>query len=277
MQAERLGRVLGEAAMAEVGDEPVRTRLSRPPQLRELVQDALLARSLRWGMISRNACTAVVRPRVLRHPMRVFTPAQVVTFLDAARGDRFEALYVLAVTTGLRQGELFGLQWDDIDPGHGALQVRHQLRELNGRLWLAPPKTATARRKVHLPAFAVAALRAHRARMLAEGHPHGLVFCDTDGQPHRKSNVLRRSFVPVLERAGLPRIRFHDLRHTAATLLLQQGVHPKVVQEMLGHSQISLTLDTYSHVLPSLGEDAARRLDTLLGPPSGEAAAVVVP
>jgi integrase len=101
--------------------------------------------------------------------------------------------------------------------------------------------------------------------MLAERDLQELVFGDTRGGPVRKSNLVRRSFLPLLKRAGLPRIRFHDLRHTAATLLLLAGVHPKVVQERLGHSQIAITLDTYSHVLPSMGRDAAKKLDALLG------------
>jgi integrase len=100
--------------------------------------------------------------------------------------------------------------------------------------------------------------------MRAEGNLDGLVFCDTHGGPLRKSNLLRRSFLPLLKRAGLSAMRFHDLRHTAATLLLAQGVHPKIVQERLGHSQISLTLDTYSHVLPGMGRGAACKLDELL-------------
>ncbi|HKV44302.1 MAG TPA: site-specific integrase, partial [bacterium] len=145
------------------------------------------------------------------------------------------------------------------------LHVCHALHELAGRLWLDEPKNAKARRTVDLPIIAVTALREHRERMLAEGHPHGLVFCDTHGGPVRKSNLVRRSFLPLIKRAGLPRIRFHDLRHTAATLLLLQGVHPKVVQERLGHSQISVTLDTYSHVLPSMGREAAAKLDAFFG------------
>ncbi len=100
--------------------------------------------------------------------------------------------------------------------------------------------------------------------MLIEGHLDGPVFNDTRGGPLRKSNLLRRSFAPLTKQAGLPAIRFHDLRHTTATLLLTQGVHPKIVQERLGHSQISLTLDTYSHVLPGMGREAAAKLDTLL-------------
>jgi integrase len=140
-------------------------------------------------------------------------------------------------------------------------------------LWIGEPKTAKARRQVDLPAIAVEALRDHRQRMLAEGHPHGLVFCDTAGGPLRKSNLIGRSWHPLLEKAELPRIRFHDTRHTHATLLLSQGVHPKIVQERLGHSQIALTLDTYSHVLPGMGREAAAKLDALLVPPARPAAA----
>ncbi len=196
--------------------------------------------------------------------MQALASGQVVQLLETARGDRLEALYVLAVTTGLRQGELLGLQWEDVDLAGAALHVRHTLHELNGRLWIGEPKTRRARRQVDLPSIAVVALQDHRERMLIEGHSDGLVFCDTQGGPLRKSNLLRRSFLPLLKRAGLPTIRFHDLRHTAATLLLAQGVHPKIVQERLGHSQISLTLDTYSHVLPGMGREAASKLDALL-------------
>ena len=130
-------------------------------------------------------------------------------------------------------------------------------------LQLTEPKTSKGRRRVELPAFAVSALREHRKQMLAAGTPGPWVFCDTQGHPLRKSNVVRRSFKPLLRKTGLPDIRFHDLRHTAATLLLTQGVHPKIVQERLGHAQISLTLDTYSHVLPSMQKEAAAKLDDL--------------
>lgn len=238
------------------------------PRGRQMTFDRLhraLGQALQWGLVPRNVCDAVTRPRAPRPTMRVFTPEQVDTLLTAARDDRFHALYVLAITTGLRQGELLGLQWDDIDLARAVLHVRHALHEVAGRIWLDEPKTPKARRAVDLPAMAVASLREHRERMLREGHPHGLVFCDTQGGSVRKSNLVRRSFLPLLKKASLPRIRFHDLRHTAATLLLLQGVHPKVVQERLGHSQISITLDTYSHVLPSMGREAAAKLDALLG------------
>ncbi len=238
------------------------------PRGRQMAYDRLhraLGQALQWGMVPRNVCDAVTRPRAPRPTMQVLIPEQVNALLEVARADRFHALYVLAVATGLRQGELLGLQWDDVDLGRAVLHVRRALHELAGRLWLDEPKSAKARRTVDLPVIAVAVLREHRERMLAEGHPHGFVFCDTQGGPVRKSNLVRRSFLPLLKRAGLPRIRFHDLRHTAATLLLLQGVHPKVVQERLGHSQISITLDTYSHVLPSMGREAAAKLDALFG------------
>jgi hypothetical protein len=117
---------------------------------------------------------------------------------------------------------------------------------------------------IDLPSSTVEALKQHRKEMAKEGNINGWVFCDTKGGPIRKSNLLRRSFKPLLALAELPPIRFHDLRHTAATLLLAEGIHPKVVQERLGHSQISLTLDTYSHVLPSMQRAAADKLDQFL-------------
>jgi len=236
------------------------------PRGRQMAYDRLhsaLSQVVRWGLTPRNVCDAVTRPRAPRPTVQVLTAEQANALLVAAREDRFYALYVLAVTTGLRQGELLGLQWDNIDLAGAVLRVRHALHEVAGRLWLDEPKTTKARRTVDLPAVAVAALYDHRERGLTEGHPSGLVFCDTRGGPMRKGNLVRRSFIPLLNRAGLPRIRFHDLRHTAATLLLLQGVHPKVVQERLGHSQISMTLDTYSHVLPSMGREAAVKLDSL--------------
>lgn len=225
-----------------------------------------LRQALRWGLIPRNPCDAVEKPRAPRPQFTVLDSKQTTALLTAARGNRLEALYVLAVTTGLRQGEMLGLQWDDVDLRARTLSVRHTLEEDNrsGDLRLVEPKTASARRRVDLLMLAVEALRRHRRAMLADGHVGGLVFRDTDGKPIRKSNLTRRSFKPLLTKAKLPDIRFHDLRHTAATLLLAEGVHPKVVQERLGHAQIHVTLDTYSHVLPSMQRDATARLDRLL-------------
>lgn len=227
-----------------------------------------LGQAVKWGTIPRNVCEAVEKPRAPKKPIKVLNKDQVDSLLTVAQEDRLYALYVLAVTTGLRQGELLALQWEDVDLDSDALSVRHTLLEMDGKLELVEPKTAMACRKVDLPQMAVKALRRHRKQMLAEGHIGSCVFCDTKGGPIRKSNLIRRSFKPLLKNAGLPDIRFHDLRHTAATLLLVQGVNPKVVQERLGHAQISLTLDTYSHVLPSIQKEAASKLDSLFAKPN---------
>ncbi len=236
---------------------------ARMRQLTHAVLRRALGQALKWNMILRNACDCVEKPKAPKKTMQVLDPTQVAQFLSAAESDRLFALYVLALAAGLRQGELLGLQQEDIGLKTGKVFVRRQLSEDNGVLRLTEPKTEKARRCVDLPEFAIAALRDHRKRMLVEGNFGSFVFCDSTGKPLRKSNVTRRSFKPLLQKAGLPAIRFHDLRHTAATLLLSQGVHPKIVQERLGHSQIAVTLDTYSHVLPSMQKEAAAKLDTL--------------
>jgi len=241
-------------------------RAKRSPRLRQMAHAVLhkaLGQALKWNLVFRNVCDAVDKPRVARKAIQVLDIDQIRKFLKTTASDRLHALYVLAVSTGLRQGEILGLHWQDIDLKTAALSVRRQLSEDAGVLQLTEPKTDKGRRRVDLPEFAVEVLREHRKRMLAEGHPGPWVFCDSEGNPIRKSNMLRRSFFPLLLEAKVPRIRFHDLRHSAATLLLSQGVHPKIVQERLGHSQISLTLDTYSHVLPSMQREAAAKLDKL--------------
>jgi integrase len=178
-----------------------------------------------------------------------------------AEGHRLGALFVLAVATGMRQGELFGLRWEDVDLKAGIVSVQRTLEEIDGKLRLKEPKSEKSRRRIDLPAFAIEALVRHKARMMPEGFLAGPVFPDTEGSWLRKSNFTRKVFKPLLKKAGLPDVRFHDLRHGHATLMLSLGEHPKVVQERLGHSQISLTLDTYSHVLPSVHRGAAAKID----------------
>ena len=245
-------------------------RTGASPRLRQLTH-AILRRAVnqavKWGAIPRNVCDAVDPPRVARKEIHALTAEQAKALLKAAADDRLGAIYTLAITTGLRLGELFGLQWADVDlaAGSGSLCVRHTLMEMNGKLSLSEPKTAKSRRKVELSAMAVAALWDHRRKMLAAGHGfEGHVFRDSRGGPLRRSHFTADTFKPLLKRAGLPDIRFHDLRHTAATLMLSGGEHPKVVQEMLGHSNISMTMDTYSHVLPTMQRAAVDRLGDLL-------------
>jgi integrase len=232
-----------------------------------------LAQAVRWDLIARNPSDAVKAPRPTSEEMRPLSAEEVRKLLEAAHGDRLEALYVLAVTTGMRRGELLGLKWSDIDLKNGRLSIRRALtRTDNGkRVALAEPKTRGSRRNVRLTQRAVEALRSHLERQLAEievagdfYEDHGLVFTTEAGTPINPSNLRQRSFAPLLKKAGLPHIRFHDLRHTCATLLLSKGVHPKFVQELLGHATIAITLDTYSHVMPGMGDQAATAMDQAL-------------
>jgi integrase len=173
----------------------------------------------------------------------------------------------------MRQGELLGLKWEDVDLEGGTVQVRRTLSTATGGGFrFGPPKTAKSRRSVKLPGAALSALKKHRQAQLEERMrlaglfvDHGLVFASRVGTPVSRQDLVTRSFKPLLKRAGLPDVRFHDLRHTCATLLLGRGVHAKLVQELLGHSTISVTLDTYSHVLPGMSDAAAAAMDEALG------------
>jgi integrase len=194
--------------------------------------------------------------------------------LDVARGHRFETLYVLAIHTGMRRGELLGLKWDDVDLENATVRVRRTLTRIdNGRrLALGPPKNKQSRRTVRLTERAVEALRSHLERQLGEIEAlgdlykdQGLVFTTEAGTLINPSNLRQRSLAPLLKRAGLPQITFHDLRHTCASLLFQRNVHPKFVQELLGHASVAITLDTYSHMLPGMGGEAAEAMGEVLG------------
>jgi integrase len=223
------------------------------------------------GLIPRNATDAVKPPQVRREEMRPLAPEQVKILLEAARGDRLEALYVLAVTTGLRQGELLGLKWEDVDLEDGTLQVRRTLATTKGGPQLTSPKTKGSCRTVRLTQSTVNALRSHLERQLGEidragslWRENGLIFASETGDPLARRNVTTHRFKPLLKRAELPQIRFHDLRHTCATLLLGRNVNPKIVSEMLGHASIAITLDIYSHVLPNMQSEAAKAMEDAL-------------
>ncbi len=238
--------------------------------LHALIHKAL-SNAVRWGMLQRNIADLVDPPRSRHFAIATLSPEQARAFLAAARGHRLEALYVLAVTTGMRQGELLGLRWRDVDVDAGTLQIRGSLQATPEGRRILEPKTAGSRRRVALSKQPIDALRRHRVaqaeerlRLGAGWEDSDLVFCSAAGHPITASG-LRRSFEPLLKRAGLPRMRFHDLRHTAATLLLGRGVHPKVVSEMLGHTRISTTLDLYSHVSMTMQQQAADAFDAILG------------
>ena len=231
-----------------------------------------LDQAMRWNLIARNPVELVDAPRPERHEVTALSAEQVSKLLATAAGDRHEALYVVAVTGGLRLGEILGLRWADLDWATGALQVRRSLgRTKQNGLAFTEPKTQKGRRSVALPTIALDALRRHTGRQLEDKmkvrnlwDEGDLIFPNEIGRPIERQNLVRRSFKLMLTKAELPPIRFHDLRHTTATLLLQLGEHPKVVQERLGHATIAVTMDIYSHVMPDLQQAAATKLDRLL-------------
>lgn len=226
-----------------------------------------LERAARHGLIARNIADLVAAPRVVRREMRPLTREQARALLAVAQtvdGGRWEPLIALALHTGMRHGELLALRWEDLDLELAQLRVRRTLARVRGvGLVFNEPKTRSGRRRIALARPAVAALRAQRARLREERLAAGaawtdldLVFASPAGTPYAP-DAVRRVLARLLRRAELPRIRFHDLRHTCATLLLQANVNPKVVSERLGHSSVARTLDVYSHVLPDMQEDAA--------------------
>lgn len=236
--------------------------------LHAVIHKALEA-AVRFDLVPRNVADRVSAPSArTRREMATLTATQVKTLFTTARGERLEALYVLAVTTGMRLGELLALAWSEVDLDGGTLRVTHSIHHGREGAWqLTSPKTAKGHREILLLPEAVAALRAHRARQLEERlaagqdwHEHGFVFTRRDGEPIRGTHVLEHYFRPLLKRAGLPPIRFHDLRHTAATLMLSESTNPLVVSQVLGHADIAITLGVYGHVTSDMQRSAATNL-----------------
>jgi integrase len=223
-----------------------------------------------WNLVARNPCDGVSPPRRQHYEIKPLTLEQCLHFLAAAKGHPLEALFVLALVTGMRRGELVGLKWQDINLADNTLQIKRIVtRKPGGGHMEAETKTAQSRRTVVLVPFATEALKRHQIHQkearLKAGEAwieHNLVFCTPRGD-YLGEQVLV-PFKRLLKTAGLPNIRFHDLRHSTATLLLSIGVHPKVVQETLGHSEIGITMNIYSHVLPTMQRDAMARLTALL-------------
>jgi integrase len=238
-----------------------------------------LSQAVSDGIIPRNAADGVKPPRVSApgEEIRPLTSEECGAFLEASRGERLEALCVLAVHCGLRVGELLALRWEDADleAAKPALMVRRTLtRGEEGRGWVVGASTKSGKgRRVRLSRPAVAALKDHRKRQLEERmrlaglwRDQGLVFPSETGSLLNPSNLRNRSFKRIKARSGVREdLRFHDLRHTCATLLLREGVNVKVVSEMLGHASITITLNTYSHVLPDMQDSAADAMEAALG------------
>ncbi len=237
-------------------------------KIHSLIKDSL-NKAERWGMIQRNVASLVDRPKSFRKEMKIWSVEEVKKFLDISIGSRYYVAFLLALTTGMRQGEILGLRWKDIDFENNSLSIVQTLSH-DGKSFNSQAKTKTSLRSIILPNETLKILKDHQNMVLLEKQQNdilyidnNLVVCTNIGTPCLPRNILR-TFYSLIKKAELPRIRFHDLRHTHATLLLKQGVNPKIVAERLGHSNIKITLETYSHVLPSMQTDSANKINKLL-------------
>ena len=229
--------------------------------------------AVRWGYLTRNPLEAADPPRTQgngQQEMKTWSAEQLSAFLASTKGERLFPLWRVLAMTGMRRGEAVGLRWDDVDLENARLSVRRALIPHGDTVIVSEPKTARSRRVIALDAETIAALQAQATRQLAEQErlgatwrDSGYVFTKENGKPHHPQTVSR-SFEQALTEAKLPRIRLHDLRHTHATLALQAGIHPKVVSERLGHATVSITLDTYSHAIPAMQEEAAEKIAGLV-------------
>jgi integrase len=234
----------------------------------KLIRNAL-ADAYRMELVTRNVATQVKTPPMNNQRRPDLGLAEAKRLLQVIDGERLEAPYVLALTTGLRRGELLGLRWDDIDLSSRQLHVRRALQRVDGKLQMVEPKTSTSVRAVVLPRIAVRYLQEHRGRQDAERltlgngwREHGLVFASSIGTPIEPRNVNRRRD-ELRHKADLDWLRLHDLRY--ATFLLAKRVPPRAIMEVLGHSEIGVTMNTYTHVLPELRQEAADAIDDLFG------------
>jgi integrase len=228
--------------------------------------------AVRWGRLTRNPIEAADPPRVAGsgHEMKTWSGAQLATFLEATRDDRLHGLWHLLALTGMRRGEALGLRWEDVDLEQGRLSVRRALIPNGKTVVLSEPKTARGRTVVALDPGTVDVLKAQAAKQLEEqrewndsASDSSYIFTKEDGTAYHPE-VVSRCFRQAVKRALLPEIRLHDLRHTHATLALRAGIHPKVVSERLGHATVSITLDTYSHAIPAMQEEAAAKIAELV-------------
>jgi integrase len=248
-------------------------RGARTIQLVHITLHCALAQAVKEGLIGRNPLDAVERPKVETQQFQIFTEEQARQFLIAAAGSKYEAVFYLALTTGMRKGELLGLMWTDLDWDKGVLLIQRQLQQAGSTsAVLAPPKTRAGRRAIKLGHGALAQLDAHRKRQeMAKAfagekwQESGLIFTSGIGTFLDQSKISRE-FKRILEKAGLPNIRFHDLRHTSISFLLDMNTPVNTVQIRAGHSKASVTMDIYGHAMARSQEEAAERIEELVTP-----------
>ena len=230
-----------------------------------------LKQAVRQGLIVRNVAQAVTPPKAAHREMKHLTASQLHALLSATANDWYYPIFHLAAWTGMRRGEVVGLKWQDVDLGQSTVSVRRSLLRVAGKGFVeGAPKTAKSKRLISITDDVVTMLKRHRAaqaeKRLAAGpawQDNDLVFAAAVGGPIDPDEITH-AFYNAVRRLGLPHVRFHDLRHTHASLLLAQNVHPKVVQERLGHSTIAITLDTYSHSIPGLQGAAAKAFEGIM-------------
>jgi len=232
----------------------------RTVQYMHAVLRRALNQAIQWEIIAKNPTSKVSPPTPPKRAPETLTVEQIKKFLQATKGHRYYPIYLIAIGCGLREGEILGLEAKDLDLESGQLSIRQTIVYLRGKVSIAEPKTAHARRVVALPSFVVEELK--QLPLPKEG----LLFQTAKATPISPRNLLRH-FHETLAKVGLPRVKFHSLRHSYASLQLLSGTHPKVVQEALGHSSIELTLDTYSHLIPNIQKEAAHKIDNLFREP----------
>jgi len=273
---------LGHILVARLSPQAIQSYFSRKldeglspssVQTHYLVLHEALHHAVRWGLIARNPADLVDPPRRRKFEPRIWDEEQTRLFLaEAKRSSPYYALYLTAIMTGMRQGELLGLRWQDLDLTTGVARIHQTFYRLGGVQIFKEPKTETSKRAVALPPAVVEELLKLRSqqdeyrRLFGSEYAQDLdlVFCQPNGKPLHGNNIVRRDFRAVIERVGLPRIRFHDLRHLHASHLARAGVPPKVAQERLGHATPTFTMRVYTHTLAGMQESAARAIEDLL-------------
>lgn len=255
-------------AMATKGLSP------RSIQIVHNILHSALKQAVKWRMLSRNPAEYVERPKQTRREMMAMSPEDAAKFLGAAQADRYYVFFSLGLDTGARPSELLALQWKDVDFEQGTVTIQRTLDypESGGEFQFIEPKTPRSRRQIKISSTNVGNLREHRRiqseqrlKVGPDWQNYDLVFSTSEGKPLQRRNILRRHLRPILKKAGLSEeLNLYSLRHSCATLLLSAGVNPKIVSERLGHASIVLTLDIYSHVLPSMQQTAADKLENLL-------------
>lgn len=225
--------------------------------------------AVRQGLIDANPVQEVEKPKgrsryKATDEMDILRPDEIRRFLYHVEGLKYQTLFTLAIMSGARQGELLGLMWSDIDWYNSQLVIRRTFQ--HGRFY--EPKSETSKRKIDLGPTVMAQLK--RWKLACPPSDLVLLFPNDSGRPIEKGNLIRRHFEPTLRKAGLRRIRFHDLRHTFASLLIEQGEHPKYIQSQMGHSSISVTMDTYGHLMNTVNQESAKRLDSAIFEENGD-------